>query len=93
MDITQKSVTVGNVAIRPSLGGHKIIWWHSEKAILMSIVGYTSKLICGWAIDESGNTPIVLRASRGAKETFRHRGFLLRIRAGAEALLSPGMGR
>jgi len=43
----------------------------SRKAVLMPIIGHTSKLICGWAIGESGNTSVAMRAWRRAKGTFR----------------------
>jgi putative transposase len=43
----------------------------SRKAVLMPIIGHASKLICGWAVGESGNTPVALRAWGRAKNTLR----------------------
>ncbi len=42
----------------------------SRRAVLMSIIGHTTKLICGPAIGESGNTPLAMRAWRRAKGTW-----------------------
>jgi putative transposase len=39
-----------------------------RKAVLMPIVSHTSKLACGWAVGESGNTQVALRAWRRAKQ-------------------------
>ena len=41
----------------------------SRKAVLMPIIGHTSKLACGWAVGETGTTEVALRAWRRAKET------------------------
>jgi transposase InsO family protein len=41
----------------------------SRKAVLMSIIGHTSKLACGWAVGETGNTKVALRAWNRARET------------------------
>ena len=46
----------------------------SGKAVLMPIIGHTSKLICGWAIGESGNTSVAIRAWGRAKGAFRRLG-------------------
>ena len=35
----------------------------------MPIIGHTSKLACGWAVGEIGNTRVALRAWRRARET------------------------
>jgi len=40
-----------------------------RKAVLMPIIGHTTKLACGWAVGEIGNTTVALRAWRRAKET------------------------
>ena len=41
----------------------------SRKAVLMPIIGHTSKLACGWAVGETGTTEVALRARRRARET------------------------
>ena len=41
-----------------------------RKAVLMAIIGHTSKLACGWAVGQSGNTSVALRAWRRTKGTF-----------------------
>jgi len=46
----------------------------SRKAVLMPIIGHTSKLACGWAVGESGNTTVALRAWSRARDTLRHLG-------------------
>jgi len=48
-------------------GGHR-------KAILMPIIAHTSKLACGWAVGETGDTRLALQAWAGAKRMFRSLG-------------------
>ena len=45
-----------------------------RKAVLMPIIGHTSKLACGWAVGESGDTALALQAWERAKKTFRRLG-------------------
>jgi len=40
-----------------------------RKAVLMPIIGHTSKLACGWAVGKTGTTEVALRAWRRARET------------------------
>jgi len=40
-----------------------------RKAILMPIIGHTSKMAFGWAVGESANTPLVLQAWEHSKQT------------------------
>jgi len=40
-----------------------------RKAILMPIIGHTSKMAFGWAIGESANTPLALQAWERSKQT------------------------
>ena len=42
-----------------------------RKAILMPIIGHTSKMAFGWAVGESDDTPLALRAWKQAKGTFQ----------------------
>jgi len=42
-----------------------------RKAILMPIIGHTSKMAFGWAVGESSNTVLALRAWEHARETFQ----------------------
>ena len=42
-----------------------------RKAMLMPIIGHTSKMAFGWAVSESANTPLALQAWNRAKETFQ----------------------
>jgi len=42
-----------------------------RKAILMPIIGHASKMAFGWAVGESDDTPLALRAWKRAKETFQ----------------------
>ena len=42
-----------------------------QKAILMPIIGHTSKMTFGWALGESSNTVLALRAWKHAQETFQ----------------------
>jgi len=42
-----------------------------RKAILMPIIGHTSKVAFGWAVGESSNTVLALRAWEHARETFQ----------------------
>jgi len=39
------------------------------KAVLMPIIGHTSKLACGWAVGKTWPTEVALRAWRRARET------------------------
>ena len=45
-----------------------------RKAILMPIIAHTSKLACGWAVGETGDTRLALQAWAGAKRMFRSLG-------------------
>lgn len=45
-----------------------------RKALLMPIIAHTSKLACGWAIGERGDTALALRAWGRAKRTFHDLG-------------------
>lgn len=42
-----------------------------RKAILMPIIGHTSKMAFGWAVGESSNTVLALRAWEHARKTFQ----------------------
>lgn len=42
-----------------------------RKAFLMPIIGHTSKMAYGWAVGESANTVLAMRAWERAKDTFR----------------------
>jgi len=42
-----------------------------RKAIFMPIIGHTSKMAFGWAVGESDDTPLALRAWKRAKGTFQ----------------------
>ena len=42
-----------------------------RKAILMPIIGHTSKMAFGWAVGESDDTALALRAWKRAKRTFQ----------------------
>ncbi len=42
-----------------------------RKAILIPIIGHTSKMAFGWAVGESDDTVLALRAWKRAKETFQ----------------------
>ncbi len=42
-----------------------------RKAVLMPIIAHTSKLACGWAVGETGDTRLALQAWEGAKRMFR----------------------
>jgi putative transposase len=42
-----------------------------RKAILMPLIGHASKMAFGWAVGESDDTPLALRAWKRAKETFQ----------------------
>lgn len=42
-----------------------------RKAILMPIIGHTSKMAFGWAVGESDDTPLAMQAWKQAKETFQ----------------------
>lgn len=42
-----------------------------QKAILMPIIGHTSKMAFGWAVGESGDTVLALQAWERAKEMFQ----------------------
>ena len=46
----------------------------ARKAVLMRVIGHTSKLACGWVVGETGNTALALQAWRRAKETFHRLG-------------------
>jgi transposase InsO family protein len=46
----------------------------SRRAVLMPIVGHTSKLACGWAVGKTGNTAVALRAWRRAREKLHRLG-------------------
>lgn len=45
-----------------------------RKAVLMPIIAHTSKLACGWAVGETGDTRLALQAWEGAKRMFRSLG-------------------
>ena len=45
-----------------------------RKAVLMPIIAHTSKLACGWAIGESGDTHLALQAWGRAKKMFQRLG-------------------
>lgn len=45
-----------------------------RKAVLMPIIAHTSKLACGWAVSETGDTRLALQAWEGAKRMFRSLG-------------------
>lgn len=42
-----------------------------RKAVLMPIIAHTSKLACGWAVGESGDTSLALQAWERAKKTLQ----------------------
>jgi len=42
-----------------------------RKAVLMPIIGHTSKMACGWAVGESADTGLALQAWERAKKTFQ----------------------
>jgi putative transposase len=42
-----------------------------QKAILMPIIGHTSKMVFGWAVGPSADTALALQAWERAKETFQ----------------------
>jgi len=42
-----------------------------RKAVLMPIIGHTSKMAFGWAVGESDDTPLAMQAWKQAKETFQ----------------------
>ena len=45
-----------------------------RKAVLMPIIGHTSKMACGWAVGESADTGLALQAWERAKKTFERLG-------------------
>jgi putative transposase len=45
-----------------------------RKVVLMPIIAHTSKLACGWAVGETGDTHLALQAWEGAKRMFRSLG-------------------
>lgn len=45
-----------------------------RKAVLMPIIAHTSKLACGWAVGETGDTRLALQAWERAKRMFRSLG-------------------
>jgi putative transposase len=45
-----------------------------RKAVLMPIIAHTSKLACGWAVGETGDTRLALQAWEGAKQVLRSLG-------------------
>jgi putative transposase len=45
-----------------------------RKAVLMPIIAHTSKLACGWAVGETGDTRLALQAWEGAKQMFQSLG-------------------
>jgi putative transposase len=45
-----------------------------KRAFLMPIIGHASKIAFGWAVGESDNTPLALRAWERAKRTFQELG-------------------
>jgi len=53
----------------------KLVYANGQrKAVLMPIIAHTSKLACGWAVGETGDTPLALRAWEGAKQMFKSLG-------------------
>jgi len=42
-----------------------------RKAVLMPIIGHTSKMACGWAVGENADTGLALQAWERAKKTFQ----------------------